>query len=379
MDFKTFIPSKNNKKILVDTSFNTTKENDLYNTLKNERPNIDQCGTVYIKSDKKHFGLCGIGDLHTDELVYSRWDAVKKYCHNTDLHLCYLGDIATVSINNYNNSQPQEAKFNVQDEVALTKKEIEYNANKTLGSVGGNHDEPQQGDRLKNVYLSVAKNVMDHCNIPYSPNAMLYIIYMPVYKNKKLLNYKPVYVLTLHGRGKTPNERIASANKIYEQGMGIIKEYNKLHKTNIVPDFILGGHFHGNSACDFNVECNIVNQYGRITGSYMKTIRVRECSTFAGKQSSSFNNSFCDKIVQNLNVIDFKLKHNDNYDPFKNNEEGEEVLEVIEFPILQRNSNEYTLPALIYNEHNKDYDLYETEKKLQEKKQTSIEDLIKEI
>ena len=67
----------------------------------------------------------------------------------------------------------------------LTKKEIAYNANKTLGAVGGNHDEPQQGDRLKNVYISAERAIMEANGISYSPNAMLYIIDLPVYKNKK--------------------------------------------------------------------------------------------------------------------------------------------------------------------------------------------------
>lgn len=363
MDLKHLKPSKNNKNYYTDTWFDESKEADLYTQLKNPRPNIDQCGTTYYKCNKKHFGICGIGDLHTDEMVYDRWNMVKNYCHNTNVGLCYLGDLATISINNYNNSQPQEAKFNVEDEIILTKKEIGYNAHKTLGAVGGNHGEPQQGDRLKNVYVSAERAIMEANGISYSPNAMLYVIDMPVYKNKKFLYYKPVHILTLHGRGKTPNERIASANKIYQQGMGVIKEYNRLHKTNIVPDIILGGHFHGNSNCDFNVECNITNSLGRVTGSYNKTVRVRECSTFASKTSSSFNNSFSDTIIQNLNVLDFRYNHNDNFNPNDTNDYAEDVLEIIEFPILKRNSCELTLPAKIYQEHNKDYDLYKSESK----------------
>lgn len=377
MNTKKLTPSKNNPNILVDNSFEEAKNSDMQVALKNSRPNIDQCGTVYYKSHRKHFGFCGIGDLHTDEMVYDRWNAVKEYCHNTNIGICYLGDLATVSVNNYDNCQPQEAKFNVQEEVELTKKEIAYNAHKTLGGVGGNHDEPQQGDRLKNVYLSVEKQIMDANNIPYSPNAMLYCIDMPVYKNKKFLYYKPVYILTIHGRGKTPNERIASANKIYQQGMGVIKEYNRIHGTNIVPDFILGGHFHGNSSCDFNVECNIVNSLGRVTGSYNKTVRVRECSTFASKQSSSFNNSFADSIVQNLNIIDFRYNHNDNFDSYGANDQPEDILEIVEFPILKRNCNDYTLPATIYNNHNKDYNLYN--ELSEEYKNKNLDELVSEL
>ena len=214
---------------------------------------------------------------------------------------------------------------------------------------------------------------MEANGISYSPNAMLYVIDLPVYKGKKFLYYKPVHILTLHGRGKTPNERIASANKIYEQGMGVIKEYNRIHKTHIVPDIILGGHFHGNSSCDFNVECNITNALGRVTGSYNKIVRVRECSTFASKTSSSFNNSFSDTIIQNLNVLDFRYEHNENFDLNATNDYPQDVLKIIEFPILQRNSCELTLPAKIYQQHNKDFDLYKSEsKKMSEK---SIEEL----
>lgn len=378
MSFKDYIHSGNNQKIMVDNDFNKEKETDLYSLLSNERPNIDQCGTVYLKNNRKHFGVCGIGDLHTDEMVYSRWNAVKEYCHNTNLALFYLGDLITASINNYSNAQPQESKFNVQDEMFLTKKEVAYNAHKTLGSVGGNHDEPQQGDRLKDVYMSAAREIMEVNKIPYSPNAMLYIIDMPVYnKNRKFLYHKPVYILTLHGHGKTPSERIASANKLYEQGMGVMKQYNKLHGTSIVPDFIFGGHFHGNSNCDYNVECNITNKLGRVTGSYSKTVRVRECSTFASKQSSSFNNSFSDSINQNLNVVDFIYIHNDKFNPMQNNDEAEDVLDVVEFPILRRNSNDYTVLAQIYNSHNKDYDLYEKEK--QKHKNSSLDEMVKEL
>lgn len=377
MDTKHLKPSKNNKNYYTDTWFDDAKEADLYDTLKNPRPNIDQCGTVYFKSTKKHMGFCGIGDLHTDEMVYDRWNAVKNYCHYTNLAMCYLGDLATISINNYANCQPQEAKFNVEEEILLTKKEVAYNANKTLGAVGGNHDEPQQGDRLKNVYLSAERIVMDANGIPYSPNAMLYVIDMPVYKNKKFLYHKPVHILTIHGRGKTPSERIASANKIYEQGMGVIKEYNRIHGTSIVPDIILGGHFHGNSSCDFNVECNIVNSLGRVTGSYIKTVRVRECSTFASKQSSSFNNSFTDSIVQNLNVIDFRYVHNENFDAYGTNDHPQDILEIIEFPILKRNSNEYTMPAKLYHEHNKDFDFESQMRK--ELKNKQLKEIVEEL
>ena len=357
--------------------FENNKTKNLYSKLTDSSSNIEQCGTVYVKCNRKHFGLCGIGDLHTDEMVYDRWNAVKNYCFNTNLSLCYLGDLATISVNNYKNAQPQEARFNVQDELELTKKEIAVNAHKTLGGVGGNHDEPQQGDRLKDVYISAQKEIMEANGIPYSPNAMLYIVDMPVFKDKKFLYFKPVYILTLHGRGKTPNERIASANKIYEQGMGVMKEYNRLHNTTIVPDIILGGHFHGNSSCDFNVECNVVNSVGRITGSYTKTVRVRECSTFADKTSSSFNNSFADTIIQNLNVIDFRYRHNNKFNPNETNDQAEDILDVLEFPILKRTSSEYTLPAKIYQEHNKDFDLYKKEKNALKDK--SIEELVKNL
>jgi hypothetical protein len=365
MDFKKFQPSKNNPNIYYDTTFDDNRREKLYSILQDGNPNINQCGTVYYKCDRKHFGMCAIGDLHTDEMVYDRWSAVREYCHNTNLNLCYLGDLSTVSVNNYGNCQPQESRFNVQEEMYLTRREIGYNANKTLGGVGGNHDEPQQGDRLKNVYISAAGEVLLSNNVPYSPNAMLYVIDLPVYKNKKFLYYKPAYILTIHGHGRTPSERIESASKIYDQGMGVIKEYNRLHGTNIVPDFIFGGHFHGNSSCDFSVDCNIVNANGKVLGSYLKTVRVRECSTFASKQSSSFNNSFEDTIVQNLNVVDMRYKHNDSFDDHATNDNPEDILEIIEFPILKRNSCEYTTPAVIYNEHNKDFDLRKSVSKKQ--------------
>ena len=56
------------------------------------------------------------------------------------------------------------------------------------------------------------------------------------------------------------------------------------------------------------------------------------------------------------------LNDNDNYNEFANNEEAQDVLEVIEFPILQRKSNNYTLVADIYHQHNLDYTPEEVKK-----------------
>ena len=61
----------------------------------------------------------------------------------------------------------------------------------------------------------------------------------------------------------------------------------------------------------------------------------------------------------------------------QNNDEAEDVLDIVEFPILRRNSNEYTTLAQIYNLHNKDYDLYEKEK--QKHKNSSLDEMVKEL
>ena len=72
-------------------------------------------------------------------------------------------------------------------------------------------------------------------------------------------------------------------------------------------------------------------------------------------------------------MLDFRYVHNDNFNPNGTNDKAEDVLEIMEFPILKRNSCELTLPATIYQEHNKDFDLYKSERKKMADK--SIEDV----
>ena len=76
-------------------------------------------------------------------------------------------------------------------------------------------------------------------------------------------------------------------------------------------------------------------------------------------------------------MVDFIYIHNDKFNPMQNNDEAEDVLDVVEFPILRRNSNDYTVLAQIYNSHNKDYDLYEKEK--QKHKNSSLDEMVKEL
>ena len=370
--------SRNNPSVSANTYEDTKKLTDAENIMELDSTRPTNIG--YIVCDVTygtHVSFTTRSDLHFASAKPEVLKTLDEYYKNTITSIIDHGDMLQTAVEGHHQGEALESRLSPDEERLLFKKSLSQYPEKVVAACGGNHDDPEFANRLKDHGVSMLKATYEEFGIPYHANSLVVEFRVPVVKSNKIVGKTSLWCVVMHCNGRTSAKKLASVAKTYDQGLGVIERFNYLYGKNITPDFILGGHFHANADTDYLVERNIYDEKGKAIGSYMHTIRVRSNSTLQDSFSSAFNRSFPGVLIPNFTQFDVHFEVNPNYEPTAMNTAPKYIPVVTEFNILNK-SGELSIPAKQYMQVRKDYDFTNEVRKEQEG-QKSILKVVKEV
>ena len=344
----------NNPSNYADFSDQRTAYNDsklLMGMPSNRSSNIGfvRCDTTY----GSHISFVPRSDMHFSTAAPQTLNVLDDYFSSTVTNIIDHGDMLQVPVEGHHPGECQESRITTMEEQQMFEASLAKYCEKVVCATGGTHDDPEFASRLASTYISAIAGSYEKFNIPYYKNSAVVEFRAPVYKGNKIVDYASLFCVVLHCHGKPASKKLGSVQKTYEQGLGVIKKFNAEHGTNIVPDFILGGHFHANSDADYMVSRNIYDSKGKATGTCMHTIRVRSNATLQNSNSNAFNRSFPDVLIPNYTQFDVYFEVNKDFKSNDFNRKPKYYPVVTEFPILN-NEGKLTQIATKYSEKRKD-------------------------
>jgi len=304
-----------------------------------------------------HASFCPISDLHfatsQPKIMYNLFN---NYLNNTLTDVFFHGDLIQMPTEGNHFGEGLESRIKGDEESQiLFKKYINKISNKCKGATGGTHDSPEFASRLKGEQFEILEPYFEQYGIPYFPNSMIIEYLVPVIKNSKIVDYASCWVVVMHCYGKPGSKKLDSAVKTYEEGQGVVERFNSRTGLNIIPDYIMGGHFHANSDIDYPFTRKIYDSKGEVIGNYIQTIRVRSNATIQDSNSSCFNRSFPEVLIPNYTQYDVHFEVNDNFNPKAINKYPKYKLISTELPILNK-MGEVSLIAQDYMKKRTDID-----------------------
>lgn len=368
------VPAKNNPRVLEQNE--TQAGIDELNKIHRSPINFDsKIGFKELTPTYgRHISFIPISDLHYANARPEVLDVLDNYLKNTVTDIMHHGDMLQVAVEGHHIGEVMESKLNTAEEQLLFADRIEKYAEKIVVATGGNHDDPEFASRLKNSYLSALLPIYKQYGIKYYENACVVEYKVPVTQTEEA----SLWCVVMHCNGGTSTKKLMSAQKTYEQGMGVIAKFNQEHfgtdkSKYVVPDFILGGHFHANSSLDQSYERNRYDKNGKVVGTYIQTIRVRSNSTLQNNNSTSFTRGFSNPVVPNLTQFDVHFVKNPFFEKSNFSKNPKYIPIVTEFSIFNRDFK-LTKMAEKYMEMRKDKDFKEQIK--EEHKNNTIKELL---
>lgn len=305
----------------------------------------------------KALSLVHYTDIHAMHRDPVRGDLMDNYIAHTITNVLDSGDQKENPVEGYQMGGMSEASLNAEQEDKLVLNYLDKIGNKIVAACGGNHNDPELANRLKSTYANTTSLMYKSKGIAYYSRGVVVIDFVPVMDGKKCKGYAPHVTVLLHCGHGTPSKQLDAAEKNYIQGMDVIAKFNREHGTNLVPDLILGGDFHSNTSLDKKVVREIRNKAGRVTGTYRKTIRVRNGASQKRQSASSFDNGFPATHIANATQYHITCDYNKNYNKNGLNDEPEYLFNYTEFEILKRNSNDLSSMAKLYQKYRYDADV----------------------
>lgn len=287
-------------------------------------------------------------DMHAMHRDATRGDLMDEYIAHTITNVVDSGDQKENAVEGYHMGGMSEASLNGEQEDKLLQSFLDKIGNKIVAACGGNHNDPELASRLKSTYANTTKLIYENKDIPYYSRGVIVIDLVPVKDGKKIKGYAPHVTVLLHCGNGTPTKQLDAAEKNFILGMDVMAKFNREHKTNLVPDLILGGDYHSNTNLDKKVVREIRNNAGRVVGTYTKTIRVRNGASQKRQSASAFDNSFPATHIANATQYHITCSYNKDYDKNGFNNAPEYLFNYTEFEILKRKSNDLSTIAKQY-------------------------------
>lgn len=358
-----------NKKInLIQSVLNSNLFYDNYEDAKemkmllkryNETDNNSKIGYVSnVVSYGRALSMVHYTDIHGMYRDAERGALMDEYIKNTITDVVDGGDQTESTKEGYHVGGTQEAYMTGENELqVLQETMLKKIGNKIKAACGGNHNDPELAVRKKDTYDNPVAVLYKAMGIPYYSKGVIIVDYIPLYDGKRSVGYAPHVTVLLHCGNGTPSKQLDAANKNFLQGMAVMAQFNKEHGTNFVPDLILGGDYHSNTNLDMRVVREIRNKSGRVTGTYVKTIRTRNGASQKRQNASSYDRSFPATHICNATQYHITANLNKNFDKNGFNYEPEYVFNYTEFEILKRHSNALSTLAEKYSTYRKDEDV----------------------
>lgn len=324
-----FVKCKNNPKFLVDTAYIDAKTKYDQEKVTNY-PGHEKFGFIKVIGDNfneiafvnitdPHF----FGDGYDDQRCSLALDWVKNVANARAVYGGDVFDIASLS----GKTDPHQSILNNADSIDLagTDNYIGKIAEKTICGIGGNHD-AAYANRLRDTGISPLKHVLEKFGIQYFEYSAL--IQMKIGEH----NYN---ILLAHtGAGKNP----------LDGGYKYALEFSA--RTKIRIDALFLGHSHISAHGIFPCLHKHYDENGKLLGVIDHQIQVFVDPSFQGE-----NEHFLSKNIDRPNTNAMVTVLSERANPFyneKDNRHNPYILCVKRFPILNENSNEYSLPALKY-------------------------------
>ena len=370
--------SQNNANVYVDTTQKEVELQEIKNIHASPLNRMDGIGFVRVVLHESHASFMHKTDWHFASSNLKRIDVIDDYTKNTMTRDIRTGDMLQISKEGHHEGEVQESNVNPHQEMLELDERMPETADKCDAETGGNHDDSELAARLKDTYLKPLQYLCEKYGIPYFSNGVIIEYVLPVMKNGKCYGYESFYVVALHCSGKTSNKKLDSVKKTYEQGMGLVNKFNEAHGTHIVPNMILGGHYHANADCDFAHEVTTYDKNGLAIGTYVQTIMVRNGSDMADKNAGSFLRNFTDRHIPNVTQYDIHFEINNAFDPYATNKRPPVVPIVTEFQVLN-DQGELSIKAKEYMEHRRDLSAQEIQELHQQYKESEPKEMLEII
>ena len=324
-----FVKCKNNPKFLVDTAFSERKAkydqdrvsnypgHEPYGFMKVTGDNFSEIAFVNITDP--HF----FGDGFDDERCTLALDWIKNVANARAVYGGDVFDIASLS----GKTNPHQSILNNADSLDLagSASYIGKIADKTICGIGGNHD-AAYANRLRDTGISPLKHVLEKFGIQYFEYSAL--IQMKIGEH----NYN---ILLAHtGASKHP----------IDGGIKYALEFSS--RTGIRIDALFLGHNHINAHGVFPCQYKNYDEEGRLLGVLDHQIQILVDPSFQGSNEHFLSNNV-DRPNTNAAVTVLSERPNPFYVE-NDNRHSPYILCVKRFPLLNENSNEYSIPAAKY-------------------------------
>ncbi len=352
------VQSKINANLMMDTYEDQLEMQEIIRRYQSESFNKSKIGyVVNTVSYGRALSMVHYTDIHAMHRDPVRGELMDNYIVSTITNVLDSGDQKENVKEGYQEGGAMEASMNGEQEDKLLLRHVNKIGDKIVAACGGNHNDPELAKRLKDTYANSTSLIYKSKGIAYYSRGVVVIDLVPVMDGKKRKGYAPHVTVLLHCGNGTPSKQLDAAEKNYLQGMALIEKFNREHGTHLVPDMILGGDFHSNTNLDKKVVREIRNKDGKVTGTYTKTIRVRNGASQKRQSASSFDNGFPATHIANATQYHITCDYNRSFDKNGFNDEPEFVFEYTEFEILKRNSNELSSIAKQYMMYRYDADV----------------------
>ena len=322
---------KNNPNFYVDPNYIDSKlQYDLekvkkypghqrYGLMKVVEDNFEEI--AFVNFADPHF----FGDGFTEERCSLTLDWIKDVANARVVFGGDVFDIASLS----GKTNPHQSVLNNASSIDLAMSDhyIGKIANKTICGVGGNHD-AAYANRLRDTGISPLKYALEKFDIQYFEfNALVQMRVGQHYYN----------ILVAHaGKGGNP----------LDGGSKLAIDF--INKTGIRVDALFLGHNHLSAHGIFPYQYKQYDDKGKLEGIIDHQIQIFVDPSFQGE-----NEHFLSKNIYRSNTNGMVTILSERPNPYYvegNKRTAPYILCAKRFPILNENSNEYSIPALLYKD-----------------------------
>lgn len=327
---------ENNKNIVFDDEeYEKNRMEEILDRASSTALDPQAVKTAKVESKFSHYCLVPLYDLHMfgEGFNLERFNLVTNYFMQVSNAFSFIGGDWYDNANIMSKTNSYNSKTNISQAIDGSEFLLEKVKSKILFTLGGNHD-GEFGDRVKPGNISPAKESSKKI-AKYVPfNALI---------NIKLSDEFSFNLFATHG------SMAKSVDELKRKCLHVCAT------KGIVPDVIMSGHIHTNMSYIVREKVPVKNSKGLVVEYKEKNVRIEILPSFQGDNEYSASKGFNDGFT-NAYAYDFSYEKNPFYKASTKDTEFEFILKITKFPILKKNTNEYTSFAKKYLEMYKEPD-----------------------
>lgn len=335
--------SSKNRNIYVDNTYEKKSLDEAKRRAESDA--FDPESVIYARIVNKHqFHKCIIPmyDWHTggQGSKLSRQQRVVQWAVGLNNAVMFGGGDGLDNANLLGATNPNTSKISPDSQKDVNEDCIRPAAEKGIIAfmLGGNHDS-LNGARNRASNADFAKDIAKRLEIKYGLYNALLSVELPFKVNKKRIITADCNMFATHGSGGA-SSKAGAVDTAFKKGA--ISMRNSDFNKKII-HLMFSGHHHAGSGGVVSVPFNLYDDYGKYMGTQNVNVRVESCSALQGANSFTETESM-ERSSTNVYAYDICWE----LAKAKKNEEPELKLKVTSFPILRRDSEDYTQYADMY-------------------------------